>query len=135
MNFPLKAPKESCQIPDAAICLVCAKKIGEVEGFVRLTTGAMLYENSKRDTGGSSPLMDTIFSLWYHGPHPVIGKAEDGRPIISMDNKQFEMDVVEPIKGGQVDIHFCSASCLSTFFSEIVARFQQGVEQIHRANP
>ena len=78
--------------------------------------------------------MDTVFSLWYHGPHPVTGETEDGRAVIGMDNKEFHLDIVERARGGQVDIHFCSASCVSTFFSEVAARLAEGIEETEKPN-
>ncbi len=129
MQFPLKASTDSCQIPEGPSCLTCGVKIGEIEGFIRLTTGAILYTNRKRDTGGPSDKMDTVFSLWYHGPHPVTGMTEDGRSIIGMNNTEFSLDVVEPLQGGQVDIHFCSTPCLATFFSTMIEHFDAGIKQ------
>ncbi len=129
MQFPLKAPTDSCQIPEGPFCLTCGVNIGEIEGFIRLTTGAILYTNRKRDTGGPSDKMDTVFSLWYHGPHTVTGTTEDGRHIIDMNNTGFSMDIVEPLQGGQVDIHFCSTACLGSFFSKVVKRFDDGIQE------
>jgi hypothetical protein len=120
---------DSCQIPEGASCLTCGRRIGEIEGFVRLTAGAILYSDRKRTSGGPSETMDTVLSLWYHGPHPVTGKTEGGKTIIGMDNQEFSMDIVEPLRGGQVDIHFCSSPCLSAFFAEIVAAFNAGIER------
>ncbi len=135
MNFPLKASPGTLEIPSEPLCLKCRKKIGEIEGFIRLTTGAVLYPTKKRDWGGPSDKMETVFELWYHGPHPVIGIAENGLPMIGMDNQEFTMDIVEPLRGGQVDIHFCSTPCLSLFFSEIVASFDAGIARATTPNP
>jgi hypothetical protein len=130
MHFPLAALEDSLQIPDGPSCLICGDKIGEIEGFIRLTTGAILYTNRKRDTGGPSDKMDTVFSLLYHGPHPVTGTTEDGRHTICMNNTEFSMDVVEPLQGGQVDIHFCSTACLGSFFSSVVKHFDDGIKAV-----
>jgi hypothetical protein len=128
MHFPLKALSDSLQIPDGPSCLICSDKIGEIEGFIRLTAGAILYVNRERNTGGPSDKMDTVFSLWYHGPHSVTGTTADGCPIIDLNNTEFSMDVVEPLQGGQVDIHFCSTACLGSFFSSVVKHFDDGIK-------
>lgn len=133
MNLPLKASSDSLQIPEGATCLKCGKKIGEIEGFIRLTAGAMLYSDKNRETGGPSDRMDTIFSLWYHGPHPVTGTTEDGRSIIGMDNEECHLEIVEPVRGGQVDIHFCSTHCLSSFFGAVVEQFNTAIEGTRNA--
>jgi len=133
MQFPLKPSADSCQIPTDPSCLCCGTKAGEIEGFIRLTTGAILYTDRKRDTGGPSHKMDTVFSLWYHGPHPIMGVTEDGKVDLGMNINEYKMDVVEPLSGGQVDIHFCSTSCLSRFFTEIVTSFQSGIDEANKA--
>ncbi|HWL51683.1 MAG TPA: hypothetical protein VNQ90_04565 [Chthoniobacteraceae bacterium] len=122
MKLPLKTKNNSSQIPEGATCLICNAKIGEIEGFIRLTTGAILYCDKKRDTGGPSDKMDTVFSLYYHGPHPVIG----------MNHDECYLNIVEPVRGGQVDLHFCSTSCLSTFFASIVHQFDHSIKSITR---
>ncbi|MEO0793597.1 MAG: hypothetical protein AAFX93_00460 [Verrucomicrobiota bacterium] len=127
MNFPLKPEPDSTQIPSRAYCLVCEERIGEVHGFVRLTAGAILHEDETKMNGGLSSLMDTVFSLWYHGPHPS-KKREDGKfEITSMDNAEHSMDIVAPTGCGQVDIHFCSSKCLKDFFGALVDSFESGI--------
>ena len=127
MNFPLHTNPESSQIPSGANCLICEKRIGEGYGFVRLTTGAILHDNKKRKYGEPSELMDSIFSLWYHGAHPT-KKGENGRiEITSMDNAEHHMDIVSSTQGGQIDIHFCSSTCLREFFGSVVDSFESGI--------
>jgi len=127
MNFPLHAHPESLQIPSGANCLICEKKIGEVHGFLRLTTGAILYGNRKRKNGGPSDLMDSIFHLWYHGAHPSKKRDDEKIKITSMDNAEYHMEVVSPAQGGQVDIHFCSSKCLRDFFGSVVDSLESGI--------
>lgn len=133
MNLPLQPSPGSSAIPGGPTCLKCGKKIGEIEGFIRLTSGAILYCDKKRDTGGPSDRMDSVFSLWYHGPHPVTGTTEDGRPIIGISNNECRFEIVTPVRGGQVDIHFCSTPCLSSFFAEVVTQFDDAIETTQNA--
>lgn len=133
MKLPLKTASDSCEIPEGANCLICEKKIGEIEGFIRLTAGSILYCNKKRDTGGPSDMMDTVFSLWYHGPHPVTEHTEGGRATIGMNNDECELNIVDPVRGGQVDIHFCSTACLSTFFTSVVHQFESAINHATKA--
>ncbi len=75
-------------------------------------------------------MMDTVFSLWYHGSHPVTGHTEDGRTIIGMDHAECELNIVDPVRGGQVDIHFCSTACLSIFFTSVVHQFEAAINHV-----
>ena len=130
MKFPLKANKDSSQIPGKALCLSCEKKAGEIEGFIQLTTGSYFYTDKKREYGGPHFQMDAIFSIWYHGPHKVMGKDEDGTKIIDLDNKELTLEVIEPVVGGQVDFHFCSIKCLEDFFLKIVSELKNEMSTI-----
>ena len=134
MKLPLKPDPDTLAVPAESVCVVCGGKIGETEGFIRLTAGAILHCDEKRDCGGPSDLMETLLSLWYHGPHPITGTTDDDRPIISMDNEEFHLDIVERGPGGQVDIHFCSSPCLSKFLADVVEQFEAGIEKTTKPN-
>ncbi len=133
ITFPLTEHDGCGGFPKESKCLVCGTKVGEVEGFIRLTVGALLYHNRNRDVGGPSERMDAIFSVWYHGPHQVLGKTEDGRLILDMNNEERDIAIVDSLRGGQADIRFCSKACLSSFFTQIVDSLPNGPNE-PRAN-
>jgi len=113
MKLPLKPTGGffgfKSQVPGNGKCLVCSKRIGEAYGFIRLTSGALLYDSKKKESGGSSPMMESILSLWYHGPHPSKNTGDGKIELTSLDNAEYTLDIVEGSEGGQIDINFCSA--------------------------
>ena len=129
MKFPIKVAEGTLEFPDTPFCPICGKRFGEAHGFIRLTTGAILFRSKKRDCGGPDHLMDTVFKLWYHGPHPSVQHEDGTIELTSVDNAEYKMDIVEPLQGGQVDIHVCSVDCLEAFFKNVTNAFRQQVTQ------
>jgi hypothetical protein len=132
MKFPLIADPETMQIPQGANCIVCGAAVGEHLGFVRLTFGGMLYHDKKRRSGGPSDRMDSVFSLWHHGPHPSKENKDGTIELTSMDNAEHRMEIVTPTKGGQADILFCTSNCLRSFFASAVEGFEEGITKAER---
>jgi hypothetical protein len=123
VQFPLHADdNENFNI--GSRCLCCENRVGEVEGFIRLTTGGLANESYRWPRGlRVAEVMDAFFELWYHGPHPITGFSEDGSPIIDMNNRTATMNVVEALPGSQVELEFCSTKCLREFFNRVANHF------------
>lgn len=130
LTFPLKNDGGGNSFPGNSVCLVCGARVGEIEGYLQLTVGAMFHHKGRHyGAAGPSDKMDAVFSVMSHGPHPVQGKTDDGRLVIGMDNEVANVEIIEAVRGGQADIFFCSKSCLLVFFSAIVDQLPPGWER------
>jgi hypothetical protein len=126
VQFPLQADdNESFNV--GSRCLCCDHRVGEIQGFIRLTTGGLAgkeWPNGVR----VAEVMEAFFSLWYHGPHPVTGLSKNGRVILDMNNREARIDLVERLPGSQVELEFCSTKCLREFFNRVADRFDTLIE-------
>lgn len=129
MQLPIKVAEGTLEFPDKPYCPICGNRFGEAHGFIRLTTGAILFRTKKRNYGGPDRMMDTVFKLWYHGPHPSVQHEDGTIELTSLDNAECHLNIVEPTQGGQVDIHVCSVDCLEAFFKNVTNVFRQHVKQ------
>ena len=114
IKFPLMDSVESQQFPDEPHCLICSKAVGEEKGFVRLTAGGLDQEAPGVLGKLFTPEYTALLSIWCHGPNEL--------SHIPARQSELEFQLVDCHHSKQVDLVFCSTTCLSSFFTAVVSQ-------------
>ena len=94
-------------------CITCGSSISEVSNTeIRLVCGAILMDDATRSCGGPSDLLSGFMDLWFHQSQPHTAAS---------------LVVAKDVKGGQLEIPFCSIECVSRFFEELVSAFREQI--------
>jgi hypothetical protein len=113
MRFPLLR-NEKINYPSKNKCAWCKRdKVSEPHSIAVLSGGAILV-NRKTGNGGPDPRLDGFLSLTWHGAHT----NERGQGKYPDVYKALE--IARDVKGGQLDINFCSTKCLRAFLNYTV---------------
>jgi hypothetical protein len=86
-------------------CQVCSKRISG--GFAYFSFGAVIDLFVLKKKKLSDTMMEGFCHMGYHGTDSSV-----------TDSANY--CVADGIKGGQLDIHFCSLACLKKWFCDIV---------------
>lgn len=110
-----------------AKCPVCSKRISG--GVAYFSFGAVIDLLVLEKKKLSDTMMEAFCDIGYHGADSSV-----------TDSANYS--VADGIKGGQLDIHFCSLACLKNWFCDIVddlesqlGRRKGGKPMRHRAPP
>jgi|LSQX01.2.fsa_nt_gb hypothetical protein len=109
------------------VCRVCAKQISG--GSAYFSFGAVIDLLVLKKKKLSDTTMEAFCDIGYHG-------------VDSNVTDSANYCVADGIKGGQLDIHFCSLACLKKWFCDIVDHLESqlgqhkgGKPKRHRAPP
>ena len=91
--------------PRRAKCPVCSKQISG--GFAYFSFGAVIDLLVLQKKGLNDTIMEAFCDVGYHGSDPEV-----------TDSANY--CVADSVKGGQVDLYFCSLACLRNWFCGIV---------------
>jgi len=120
MEFPLL--KNDADIyPDDLTCAWCkCDNVCEPNSMAILEAGALLM-NRVTDDGASDDSMDGFLHIVWHGAH-----LRD-KGLGEFPNIYEHIPIAEDVRGGQLDIRFCSTKCLRAFLNHAVDALEERI--------